>query len=357
MSNELQMPSLLLSRSVVVGLVMLTMSLPLGAQPVSSGRGRFLGLATMPALFAHDAEAPAVTNRRARITVRRAPSGRSAIVAVLQSADMIVAFETGPEERLPGVYGRDRGWILIHLVDGRQGWVAPADAGGFTSYEDELERQFDTYLTAERIRGLADAPGSRRLTPFPPDPRRRILGSLTAVGPTAVESRPGHVELLAAEVPAYAAPSPDAAVVTRFLNHWAAERLVTAESDDRVLVFSHPPGWFEVGFDPDNRRTVIHEERVWIRDDAQVWRFEPASDLATDGKAYYRLQDQSHGVQIVERRRIAGKLWLRVRAMLDTDCDRVLNDIKTPEHALLEGWIPALDSRGEPNVWWVTYCD
>jgi hypothetical protein len=155
---------------------------------------------------------------------------------------------------------------------------------------------------------------------------------------------------------AYAEPSVESAVVTMVKNHEGRDTLVT--HDDRVTVYSRRPGWSEVrAYD----EAVGHEWRkankAWIQDRADVWRFEPATNLDPTGFANPWQSTDDHPIVLTDMRTVNGRLWLRVRVILDSDCRRELLDIREPPAVLAEGWMLAHDENGRPAVSWITNCD
>jgi hypothetical protein len=355
-----------------------------------------LGVVDIPAIFR-----PASRVRPA-VILRRAPRLDSPTVRTVSSANDFVSVGLGEGTLTASVYARSGRWSLMRLLDGRQGWLAPADAGKFASFERVLRNHApETYMSYNWDRMLARAPGGSERFAVPHDPRRSWLGYLEPIGgivrveftPYAVgepgqqiatieKQHPGDTYLghfrrrsngteflefqTARALPLFATPdrndvpigqleglNPEKTLETVSVKS-ANPRDPRGESQAGAIVFSHRPGWFEVAL----READEHDQkkRVWIEDTPSAWALHDVPPVEAD-----RLLTEVWGneklpaVSIKEAKRVAGALWLHVEVLMGGGCEIVLSEL--PHVVLAEGWVPAHDALGRPTVWFEIYCD
>ena len=82
------------------------------------------------------------------------------------------------------VYARDWGWSFVETGEGVGGWLAPADAGMFHSFESLIGDGL-TYLTDEWNGFVSALPGSADRERVPGDPARTLVGFLVPQVETA----------------------------------------------------------------------------------------------------------------------------------------------------------------------------
>lgn len=291
-----------------------------------------LGGLDVPAAFR-----PTTRNRTFSLRLREKANGASAIVATLTTLDIVDVFGIGNGTLLAAVYGRNGGWSLLRLVDGRLGWLAPDDAGKFMSLE-RLVRLDGTYVTPAWDRRLFTAPGSSGSVEVPHDPRRSWVGYLVE-GKRTIEPDP-----------LYDSPDLSKAPVARLIE----DRHLTVETVNPVgvarlhypIVFSTRPGWIELGL-AGSSETHRPEglRRVWLQDVPGRWVVQPVPPHEREPALSHEWGvEPPPAVQVLETRRVSGVLWLRVKVLAGDACEYVGD-------TLAEGWIPALRPNGRPTIW------
>ena len=278
-----------------------------------------------------------------RLTLYDRPSDGAKPLLTVTSIQYLDRFGVGEGTLLASVYERSNRWSLVRFIDGRMGWLSPADSGKFMSLERMLTlNDEDRYLTDRWDRRLVTTPGGTETFEVAPDPRRKWIGWLVPAN-----EHPGNVPLF--ERPDRSAPAlGEVGPMTRL-------RLL-ALNDSRPLVFSRQNGWIEVVVDDDRCYRPEANKHAWIADVPGRWDVRPADPAETDD-LWFAAWGKPIGtsVKILATRRVQGVLWLRVRVFLGEACERALCTL--PDTILGEGWLPAHDSFGGPIVWFETYCD
>ena len=258
-------------------------------------------------------------------------------------------------------------WFEVRLSEGT-GWVRASERDQYLSLQQLLADGL-THLTESWDRMLAPEPGGVARVPLPPDPRRVVVGylegevrrvrvvlepgqSLDSVRAhyraSAVGTRagPNGTKILSIETgtvhPLFTAPDRDTRPVGDVESNRCGYVLQTA-GENRVLVFQHRPGWYEVArAGPDWRGA----ERLWL-EEATAWRFHPVDD-ETERE---RLARQSFGpehlsTRVTGFREIDGRLWVQVEVSSHSPCQ----SMEEPS-VRGRGWIPAHAPSGELNIW------
>jgi len=279
------------------------------------------------------------------IVLRQAPSNTAPVVTTLTSTRYLDTFSLGEGALVASVYGRTERWSLLRLIDGRTGWIAPADSGKFVSAE-RLALRSDGMSDWDWT--LAPAPGSTERRPVPRDPRRTWIGSLV---------RPGATD---GSIPVFATPDRNAASIATWGDPNSDIDLVSINVDgtERPIVFSRRPGWFEVALER-SEQTYAQEsvKHVWIQDTPAGWSVVPVSP----SEAAQLLLEKwpggySAAAEVVETRTINGELWLRVKVFAGEPCEhQMYSEQSWP--LLGEGWTPAHNRFGRLVVWFETECD
>ena len=274
------------------------------------------------------------------------PAEGARVVVTVTSTHYLDTMGIGEGTLLASVYRRSNRWSLVRFIDGRLGWLAPADAGKYMSLERLVGNSEHTYMTGGWDGKLAPSPGSAELFELPPDPRSRWIGWLYPAS-----SRP-------APVPVY--PKPDRAekalgIVDVDKDYDKVVRLHTSAGAFPPVVFSQADGWIEIGIDPHSCYRVEGTPRAWIEDVAGRWKVRRAHPLEAAIAWAQTLSASGSAARVVETKRIDGVLWLRVKVLLGEACERSLCDV--PETVIGEGWVRAHDQHGRSIVWFETYCD
>jgi hypothetical protein len=302
-----------------------------------------LGVVDIPAVFR-----PSPAAKTPRIALRLRPRADSPGVATIGSVLDFDAVGLGEGTLTAAVYARSNRWSLLRLIDGRTAWLGPDEAGKFASLERVLHNNATTTYMSSWDRVLAKVPGGERFT-APRDPRRVWIGYLEprTAAQLSVFAKPDRTSEAAGEL---SSMNPRETLETISATA-AAGRGMT---DDRVIVFSRRPGWFEVAL--EGADTHERSERVWLEDSPSVWEFHEVSAGEADRlliAAWGR--EKGPAVTITETRHVQGSLWLHVEILIGRACDIALGDVSRV--VVAQGWLPAHDVLGYPTVWFETYCD
>ena len=226
----------------------------------------------------------------------------------------------------------DRGWSFVETGEGVGGWLAPADAGMFHSFESLIGDGL-TYLTDEWNGFVSALPGSADRERVPGDPARTLVGFLVP----QVETATLH--------PVFERPDRSARIIRRVTTKDPDAALQTSQSiPHQVLVLDRRPGWFRVAAAD---QSLGQMEGAWL-EEAPAWRFQAVTDEAerrTLADRAWGLQDWN--VRTVGTRQVDDALWIEVEVLSHSFCE----DPVRPPVVRARGWIPAHAPSGLPNIW------
>jgi hypothetical protein len=275
------------------------------------------------------------------------PSEDARPIIKVTSVQYLDTMGIGEGTLLASVYRRSNRWSLLRFVDGRLGWLSPADSGKYMSHERLVSIYGeDTYLTHRWDRKLAATPGGALTLHVPTDPRRRWMGWLFAEGKARLR------------VPVFPRPDRNEAPLGMFGD---GERVRLLELPDsafhqRPVVFSQREGWIEVAMDDSDCYRPEGKDRAWLEDVPGRWRIEVVNQSKADDIWFAAWGKASNtAAKLLEIRRVGVRLWFRVRVFLGEGCERGL--CRVTETVIGEGWLPAHDRYGQSIIWFETYCD
>jgi hypothetical protein len=262
---------------------------------------------------------------------------------------------------------RQRGrWFELRLSDGTA-WVHASASDRYLPLRDLLADGL-TYMTDEWDRMLAAVPGRAERVPLPADPRRNVVGYLqgrvSRVGvvlqqgqsvdsiraryrASALTTRAGPngtriVSLrTGAAHPLFATPDRSTRSVGEVETHRCGNTLRTG-AQDRVLVFEHRPGWYQVapGYGSGGA------ERLWLEEHSD-WRFHSVDNAAERERlALAGFGPEYLSVRVTDFEDVAGALWVEVEVLSHSLCEGSLEPT-----VRARGWIPAHAPSGELNTW------
>jgi hypothetical protein len=306
-----------------------------------------VGVIDIPTLFR-----PARRVRPA-VLLRSEPQPEGTVVTTIHSEADIDSRGLGSGTNAAAVYDRVGRWSLVRAIDGRMGWLAPADAGKYVSLARLLgNNSFSTYLTRADI-VLLKGPGSTQRVAVPRGPLRAWVGHLDLPAEKTDEMVPFFESPSRTHVPAGLIG--DGGAYNRFQT-LDVPVAGTRSRSTSVIVFDRRPGWLQVGL----RRTFDgpNATRVWIEDAKPLWTVNDAP-RSPDAN---RILDESwgpeggHAATVLDAQHVNGALWLEVEIrMAEGGCAEAIFDV--PRVVIARGWIKAHDADGSPLVWYETYCD
>ena len=316
---------------VSIALLCTTVAIIGGAQTASR---RTIGLVEVPRLFnlySPDGN-PIAPASNPVIELRTRPALDSPIAATVDAPEQLKAKEYGYEELGALVYARDRGWSLVETSEGVGGWLAPADAGVFHTFESLISDGL-TYLTDEWNGFVSASPDSAVRERVPGEPARTLVGFLVPQGETATLH------------PVFERPDRSARVIRRVTTREPDAALQTSQSiPHQVLVLDRRPGWFRVA--PADQ-SLGQMEDAWL-EEAPVWRFQAVTDEATRRILANRAWGtEDWNVRVVGTRQLADALWIEVEVLSHSVCE----DPGRRPVVRARGWIPAHAPSGLPNIW------
>jgi hypothetical protein len=295
---------------------------------------RIVGLVEVPRLFnRYSPEGkPIPPAKDISIKLRTRPALDSPIAATIVAPDQLNAKEHRYDERGAVVYARDRNWSLVETSKGVTGWLAPADAGAFHSFESLIRDYKRGYLTGDWNGFVSESPDGARRVRVPGDPARTLVGFLVPQPRTATVQ------------PVFARPDRSARVIRRVTTKNLDALQTTGSIPHQVLVLERRPGWYRVA--PANQ-SLGQMEGAWL-EEASAWRFHAVTDDVERGKLAERAWGpEKWRTRTVGTRRVGDALWFEVEVLSHSFCE----DPRRPAVVRARGWIPAHAPSGLPNIW------
>ena len=197
---------------------------------------RTIGLVEVPRLFnlySPDAH-PIAPAGNSGIELRTRPAPDSPIAATIVAPEQLKAKDAGTRSSVRWSTRGIGSWSFVETGEGVGGWLAPADAGMFHSFESLIGDAL-TDLTDEWNGFVSALPGSADRERVPGDPARTLVGFLVP----QVETATLH--------PVFERPDRSARIIRRVTTKDPDAALQTSQSiPHQVLVLDWRPGWFRV---------------------------------------------------------------------------------------------------------------